>query len=495
MAHTSGLATAAVIAAVLLLLESAAAAPGATAPLSLADCRISAGPGFPGMKARCGVLERPLDPSAADSPQLELHFAVVPALTLEPEPDPFVPIAGGPGQSTIEFYAAYANAFEHIRRDRDIVLLDQRGTGKSAPLTCAMDDGMLEGRLSRDQAIEDARRCLQALPHDPRFFTTSVAVSDLDALREALGYPAFNVYGVSYGTRVAQHFARRYEARTRTVILDGVLPPGLALGPEIAIEAQRALDAIFDRCAESAACDERFPAVAEEFAALQTGLREEPVTVELPDPVTWKRERVPFGDAELAGALRILSYHPNTVALMPLLIHEAAGGNYRPLASQFLMATRSMLDALSIGMHNAVVCTEDAPFFASEDVSLEELESTYMGTVQLDALEAICSVWPRGVLDEDLRTPLETDTPVLLLSGDADPVTPPRFAEMAAVKLSNSRHLIGIDQGHGQAPRTCIPEIMAEFIETAAFAGLDEDCLAERQFAMPFFLDFTGPSP
>ena len=489
------MATAAVIVGLLLPLDSGAEAPGGKSALALNHCRISAGPGFPGIKARCGVIKRPLDPSAADSPQLELQFAVVPALTLEPEPDPFVPIAGGPGQSTIEFYAAYADAFEQIRRDRDIVLLDQRGTGKSAPLTCAMGDGLLEGRLSRDRAIEDARACLHALPHDPRFFTTSVAVSDLDALREALGYPAFNVYGVSYGTRVAQHFARRYENRTRTVILDGVLPPGLALGPEIAIEAQRALDAIFDRCAENAACDERFPAVAEEFAALQTGLAEKPVTVELPDPVTWKRERVPFGDAELAGALRILSYHPNTVALMPLLIHEAAGGNYRPLASQFLMATKSMLDALSIGMHNAVVCTEDAPFFESEDVSREELESTYMGAMQLDALEAICSVWPRGVLDEHLRTPLETDLPVLLLSGDADPVTPPRFAEMAAARLSNSRHLIGIDQGHGQAPRTCIPEVMAEFIETAALEGLDEDCLAERQFAMPFFLDFSGPSP
>jgi pimeloyl-ACP methyl ester carboxylesterase len=180
---------------------------------------------------------------------------------------------------------------------------------------------------------------------------------------------------------------------------------------------------------------------------------------------------------------------------MPLLIHEAAGGNYRPLASQFLMAARSMQDALSIGMHNAVVCTEDAPFFSGENVSREELESTYMGAVQLDALEAICSVWPRGVLDDDLRTTLATDKPVLLLSGDADPVTPPRFAAMAAAELSNSRHLIGADQGHGQAVRTCIPEIMAEFVDSASVAELDEDCLAERQFAMPFFLDFAGPSP
>jgi pimeloyl-ACP methyl ester carboxylesterase len=141
------------------------------------------------------------------------------------------------------------------------------------------------------------------------------------------------------------------------------------------------------------------------------------------------------------------------------------------------------------------MCTEDAPFFRDEGVAREELEATYMGALQLDGIEAICSVWPRGVLDPDLRTALATDLPVLLLSGDADPITPPRFAERAAVGFSNSRHLTGVNQGHGQAGRTCIPEVMAQFIESASVQGLDEDCLAERQFAMPFFLDFAGPSP
>ncbi|HEX6259929.1 MAG TPA: alpha/beta hydrolase, partial [Woeseiaceae bacterium] len=172
-----------------------------------------------------------------------------------------------------------------------------------------------------------------------------------------------------------------------------------------------------------------------------------------------------------------------------------ATGNYQPLAAQFLMAAKSMLDALSMGMHNAVMCTEDAPFFRDEGVQREQLEATYIGAVQLDGLEAICSEWPRGMLDDDLRTPLSTDIPVLLLSGDADPITPPPFADMAAAELTNSRHLTGIDQGHGQASRTCIPQIMAEFVKTASVAELDESCLVERQFAMPFYLDFTGPSP
>lgn len=471
----------------------AAASPDAA--LHLDECRISAGPGFPGIKARCARVERPLDPTNPGGDTIKLFIAVVPALSLEPEPDPFVPVAGGPGQASSEFYAGFADAFEEIRRKRDIVLVDQRGTGKSAPLTCDVDDAVISGEVSMEDSIAAARRCLKELTHDPRYFTTSVAVEDLEAVRKLLGYPAFNIYGVSYGTRVAQHYLRRFPNSTRTVILDGVVPPQIPLGPMIAIEAQRALDEIFARCAEDKPCDAHFPAVGEEFARLKSALIEQPVTVDLADPVTGRAQSLSFGHTELAGALRILSYHPSTVALIPLLVHDAAAGNYAPLASQYLMASKSLSDALSIGMHNAVVCTEDAPFYNRDDVDRDALEATYIGPVQLDALEAICSIWPRGVLDEDLNQPVATDKPVLLLSGDADPITPPRFAELAAVNMSNSVHLIGADQGHGQAGRTCIPEIMRDFVEHARVDGLDRECVAKRQFAMPFFLDYTGPSP
>lgn len=477
-----------------LLLAAQAQATDAAPLLALEGCRISAGPGFPGIKAECGTLERPLDPSNPGAGTLELEIAVVPALSLEPRPDPFVPIAGGPGQSTIEFYAGYSRAFEHIRRDRDIVLLDQRGTGGSAPLDCGGDEEILGGRMSVAEIADATRECLEELPHDPRYFTTSVAVTDLEALRRALAAPALNVYGISYGTRVAQHYARRYRGATRTVILDGVVPPQLALGPGIAVEAQEALDDIFARCAESPPCAARFPDIEVRFAELAERLRTGPVEVELADPVTARPEVVSFGHNELAGALRILSYHPNTVALLPLLIDEAAAGNYAPLAAQFVMAARSLAETLTVGMHNAVVCTEDAPFFGPA-IDREAIDATYMGTMQIDALQATCDIWPAGVMDENLTAPLDTDTPVLLLSGDADPITPPEFAELAAMEMDVSLHLVGADQGHGQAARTCIPEIMAEFVDTASVEGLDEGCLAERQFAMPFFLDFTGPSP
>lgn len=461
--------------------------------LTLEDCRIRAGRGFPGIKARCGTLERREDPANSDSPLLELFVAVVPALSLEPEPDPFVPIAGGPGQASSDFYAAYQHAFEKVRRNRDIVLLDQRGTGQSAAMNCEADEDIIEGRFSREQTLAVTTECLEQLPHDPRFFTTSVAVADLEALRQALGYSAFNLYGISYGSRVAQHFMRRYPESTRTVILDGVVPPQIALGPAIAVEAQNALEAIFDRCAESEACAERFPDIREDFSMLRAELDDEPVTINLPNPLTGKPEEMSFGPQELAAALRLLSYHPNSVAVMPILIDEAIRGNYAPLAAQFMMIAESLSDAMSIGMHNAVVCTEDAPYFAGEQVARDALDATYIGPVQLDALEAICSIWPAGVLDEQFKTPLASDLPVLLLSGEADPITPPHYAELAAIDLDNARLLTGRRQGHGQAPRGCMPDLIAEFVETANSHDLDAGCY-DRVHAMPFFLDFSGPA-
>ncbi len=469
------------------------AAQGA-ATLPLEDCRIRAGEGFPGIKARCATFERPLNPEAPGDGTITLFVAVVPALSLEPQPDPFVPIAGGPGQASTEFYASYAQAFEDVRRNRDILLVDQRGTGRSAPMTCEADEELIEGRYSREQTIEQAQKCLDELPHDPRFFTTSVAVSDLEALRQALGYPQLNLYGISYGSRVAQHYLRRHPETTRTVVLDGVVAPQIALGPGIAIEAQNALDAIIDRCAEDEHCSERFPDLRTTFDTMIASLRNDAVTVRLPHPLTAKPDEIRFSDAELAGAVRLLSYHPSSIALLPLLISEAASGNYAPLAAQFLMIAENMSESLSIGMHNAVVCTEDAPYFETAEVTADALDATYIGPLQLDALDAICSVWPEGVLDPEFKMPVQTDVPVLLLSGEADPITPPAYADLAAVDFGNARHLVGERQGHGLAPRGCVPDIIGDFVATADVETLEADCM-RRLHAMPFFLDFAGPAP
>jgi len=462
--------------------------------LELEDCRIDAGPGSSSMMARCGSLIRPLDPSGEEPGEIELRIAVVPALNLSPEPDPLVPIAGGPGQGSVQFYAAYYRAFEDVRRNRDILLIDQRGTGESATMDCEFDDDMLEGDYSVELTMEYTERCLAELPYDPRFFTTSVAVTDIEAVREALGYPSLNLYGVSYGSRVAQHFARRYPDSTRTVVIDGVVPPQISLGPEIATESQKAIDKILARCAADESCNERFPDLAGDFRRVVRDLRDVGVEISVPHPSTGRPEEILFSNAEFSAAVRLLAYHPNSMALIPLLIHEAGRGNLVPLGSQYMMTTIAMMDALSLGMHNAVMCTEDVPFYDKTTIDYDGLAASYMGLFQLEALEAICSVWPAGPIDEGFKAPLATSLPVLLLSGDADPITPPSYADLAAVDLENATHLIGRNQGHGQIRVGCTPRLVADFIASADVAEIDASCL-ERSFVMPFFLDFSGPNP
>ena len=341
---------------------------------------------------------------------------------------------------------------------------------------------------------EYTRECLEALPHDPQYFTTSVAVRDLEAVREALAYPELNLYGVSYGSRAAQHFARRYPESTRTIVLDGVVPPGLPLGPDIAIEAQRALDNIFLRCEADEACAERFPELANTFTELKDRLIARPVEVNVPNPTTGATETFEFGRDELAAGIRLLAYDPNSIAMIPLLISEAHAGNYEPLAAQYLMTMMSLSDMLALGMHNSIMCTEDAPWYDEMTIDRAALEATYMGAAQVDAIRAMCSEWPAGPIDDDFREPLATDIPTLLLSGDADPITPPSYADLAARNLRRAWLLTGELQGHGQIGVGCMPRIFERFVTKRELVDGDAACF-ESAFVMPFFLDFSGPTP
>ena len=462
--------------------------------IELSDCRINAGPGTPGIAARCGQFARPLDPADPDSETIELAVAVVPALSLDPAPDAFVPIAGGPGGSSIKFYAAWAAAFERVRQKRDILIVDQRGTGDSAPMTCDVDEDVVAGAYNRADTLKATRDCLAALPYDPRYFTTSVAITDLEALRAALGYTTLDLYGSSYGTRVAQHFARHYPDSTRAVIIDGVVPPQVPLGPDIATESQHALDSVFDRCGKDADCSANFPDLRDGFRRLSEMLAAGPLDVDIADPLTGEPETVHFGQPQLAAAIRLLLYDARSIALIPLLVHEAANGNIAPLAAEFQMISSALSDELSIGMHNAVVCTEDIPFIDPDTVDQAAIDASYLGPDQFDALKTICSIWPRGVLDDDLLQPLATDKPVLLLSGDADPITPPRYAQLAASKLTNAWLLTARNQGHGLGMVGCTPRIIGSFVDAGKLADGVADCL-DDSFAMPFFLDFSGPKP
>jgi len=463
----------------------------ADAQLALDPCRLTAR-WLPGVAAECGHLAVPEDRAAPAAGSIELFVARVPSLNAEPRPEPLVIAAGGPGQSAADFYLSARAAFEQIRRDRDILVIDQRGTGRSAPLACPQVNA-----ASLDQTNVEAlpglmQACLAELGGDPRSYTTSVAVADLDAVREALGIETWSLYGVSYGTRVAQHYLRRYPEHTRALILDGVVPSDVPLGPDVAVQAQRVLDQISARCAAQADCAARYPSFAAQTRSLLSGLAAEPVSLSLADPLTALPQRTALTRDQVASVIRLLSYTPQSAALLPLLIDAAASGNYVPIAAQSQMIAGEIESGLSLPMHNAVVCTEDVPYFAS-DLSAA-LAPTYLGTSIVDALRAACSVWPAGVLEADLRAPLRSDHPVLLLSGDADPITPPEYGDRVLENLSNARHLVGRGQGHGLAGIGCVPRLMREFLATLTLESLDASCL-DREHASPFFLDFNGPSP
>jgi pimeloyl-ACP methyl ester carboxylesterase len=454
-------------------------------PLPLARCRLEAA-SLPAVFAGCGRLNVPEDPAAPDGPMIGLFVARVAALSATPRPDPLLLIAGGPGQSAVDFYLQLRGAFEQARRDRDIVLVDQRGTGRSAegfdcktPEDLALDTA---GPAALERVIDD---CQAALMHDPRFYTTSVAVQDLDRVRAALGIDRWNVYGVSYGTRVAQHYLRRFPERTRAVVLDGVVPPQLALGPDVAREAQRALTQIFARCAADSGCGGRFTDLPAHFRELLARL--DAAAREHADPAP------PLSSLELRALVRFMSYGAATVALLPLLLTEAYGGDYAPLASHAKTTLRDLPESLSFPMSNSVTCTEDVPFIGAD--ATEGLGDTYLGTAIVDALKLICSRWPEGARDADFKQPVVSDAPVLLLSGDTDPITPPAYAErVIAGGLANSKHVIGKHQGHGLVGIGCVPRLLRTFLELPMPSELDAGCLDDEP-ATPFFLSPLGPAP
>jgi pimeloyl-ACP methyl ester carboxylesterase len=292
---------------IVLALAVLGAAQASAQTLEEAECRLER-PGSDSVLARCSTLRVPEDPAVPDGPMLELAVARIPAQAAAPLPDPLVLIQGGPGGSSIDLYMQLRGAFAGVRQRRDIVVMDQRGTGRSA--------AGFECETPKDLDIETAaaellatlvRDCLGAIERDPRVYTTSVAVRDLDALRAALGVETWNIYGVSYGTRVAQHYLRRYPEHTRSVILDGSVPPDTILGPEIADAAQAALDAIFARCAEDRGCAAHFPNLPAKFTELRERFAGGEVQLTRPNPLTGELEQVPIVEGALIGLTRLMS--------------------------------------------------------------------------------------------------------------------------------------------------------------------------------------------
>ncbi len=494
--------------------------PVATAALEFEPCRLERD-GLPAAFAECADFAVPEDPAVPDSEPLVLFVARVPSLSATPNPDPLVLVNGGPGGSSVDLYLQGRQAFGPTLRDRDLILLDQRGTGRSvAGLSCETPDELELETATPDQLRAAVAACIAEFRRDPALFTTSIAVRDIELLREALGIDRWNLYGVSYGSRVVQHYLRRYPDSVRTAILDGVVPAELVLGPDIARDAQSALEALFARCAADPQCSERFGDVRVKFAELMQRFADDSIEVMIQDPASGAAQLFDLGQIHLQSVVRLMTYADTTAALLPLVIDEAHQGNYAPLAAQADLLIESVSDSIGFAMHNSVVCTEDVPFFADAGTRANAARDSlapavaetaangavaagnaddagtqpYLGATIVDGLVTICETWPTGLRDEDFSVPVEAANPVLLLSGENDPVTPPAYAERVAAGLSNSVHLVAPGKGHGIAAVGCTPQLIRDFVASAEPGALDADCLADER-PMPFFLSFQGPGP
>ncbi len=488
-----------VIAGLLLGCISPAATPGPkpVPAIPLVDCQLSAPGSSTRLEARCGALTVFENRAARSGRQITLCLAVLPAVSRSPAPDPLFFLTGGPGQAATESYLQMSFAFDKINQQRDIVLVDQRGTGQSHPLRCSTAQTAKREDLSAYSDEEVAawlEKCLDQLDADPRLYTTSLAMDDLDQVREALGYDQINVYGVSYGTRAALTYLRQHPEHVRAIILDGIVPPDLALGPDVAPDAQRALGLIFGRCAADPACQSKFPNLRAEFNSLLATLEQQPVKVNLAHPITGRATELTLTRAKAAAVVRLLSYAPETAALLPLLIHTTqTTGDYHLLAAQYLLVSEQLADTISNGMAYSVVCAEDVPFFTPAEAARADA-GTYLGDSETRQLFKICSIWPRGDIPANAKEPMTSTVPALLLSGEADPVTPPSNGDRVAAAFPHSLHLVAPGQGHNVIYRGCLPKIAAAFIESGAVEGLETGCVQKIQ-PLPFFLDFTGPSP
>ncbi len=242
--------------------------------------------------------------------------------------------------------------------------------------------------------------------------------------------------------------------------------PQLALGATSALDAQATLSSLFSRCVRQPACHARFGDPATAYQQVRDQLAAHPVAVDLTDPTSGAPQRLQFTGYHLAMVLRLASYTPELAALLPLDLHEAvASNNFAPLAGQFLLIDRVYGDAIAEGMNDTVVCSEDVPFYHVGPEERAALAKTFLGTSQLDGLEAICGVWPRGPMDADFHQPLHSEVPALLLSGGNDPITPPRYAAAAARGFSHSLSLVVPEFGHGQLTDPCMAAVMAQFVQ------------------------------
>jgi pimeloyl-ACP methyl ester carboxylesterase len=460
--------------------------------LALAECRL---PNL-ATAAQCGELEVPEDRAKPDGRRIRIFAAVLPANTVTPKDDPLLVIAGGPGQAA-SYLAPFASRLAELRRTRDVVLVDQRGTGRSSPLTCQAFKPRDDEAFDTDP-LPRARQCVQELVAqgiDAAQYTTTAWIADLEAMRTALGYPRWNLWGGSYGSRVALEYVRRHPGAIRTVTLDGVAPPSLVISLDVWRTRDAALRTILEACAATASCRTAHPSVASSLARIEQMLGPDGRDMDVADPRTAaaQRHRVTF-DVVL-GALQPLTYTPETASLLPEMLALAAQGDLGPLFAANPAISGNLTEQMNAALHFSVTCAEDVPRIGpgAESEALAGLPTRRLAAQAI----AVCGVWPRGTMPADFATPVASDKPALLLSGGMDPVTPPAYGTEVAKGFPNSRHVIAPGYGHIVSVHACGPRLIGAFVDAGGVAKLPESCIAQfERSARPFLWpDRLGPQP
>lgn len=436
--------------------------------------------------AYCGVLRVPEDRSNPAGRVIGLRVAVVPAEAAVPEPDPFVALAGGPGEAGTSFFAWLPGFYREVHASRDVVLVDQRGTGGSNPLVLpAMPDTSGLGAAEADARLSAwARDGLAAVDADPRMYTSTVAAEDLDAVRAALGYERVNLYGASYGGALAQYYMRQHPERVRVAVVDGTAPLDVPVLERMAATSQDAVDLLLERCAADAACHAAFPNLAQEWSSLVAAFGG---GVTVTDPAT--------GQAQVADLTMIGPSIHNALltgaaaARLPLAIHLATEGQWARVTELVPPSNASPSGGDTLMMKDEILCSEA---WARWDPG--ELERLGAGSYAVPFLRGwaagqatLCRYLPRGVVPPDDQAPLRTTIPILWLAGDGDPQDPPSILAAVPAQQPNSTIVSMPAQEHVVGHLGCGPALIAAFVEAGTAAGLDVSCVAKGPAPAPEF--------
>ncbi|HEX7843195.1 MAG TPA: alpha/beta hydrolase, partial [Kofleriaceae bacterium] len=421
---------------------------------------------------------------------------VMPAQGTDPAPDPIFEFAGGPGDAAGNAARGWAQEHE-IRARRDIVLVDQRGTGASHRLDCKVprDPGDVQAYFEPVLPAAEVRRCRAELDPvaDLTQYTTSIAADDLDEVRAWLGYDKINLEGGSYGTRAAQVYLRRHGDHVRSALLVGVAGMEQYLPMFHARDGKRAVDLLFDSCAHEPACAAAFPELGAEHERVLAGLERERGHAAVESPVDHHPVPVTIPRDIFAEQIRFTLYNAAASSATPYVIHRAAQGDFEPFAQLAMLWEPSLRGILAYGMHLSVTCAEDVPFMTRSAIEAA-IAGTYLRDYRVAMQLAACKEWRRGAIPADFHQPVTSEVPVLLISGTYDPVTPPRWAEQVAAHLPHAVHVVVPDGHHGPdglAHAECFSGLAAKFFERGTAEGLDPACVATMTHP-PFVTDAAG---